>query len=41
MDIVDSIMTAGAATAEVAAYIQSHNHCEVSVNDEDRNVING
>ena len=41
MDIVDSILTAGAAAAEVAAYIQSHNHCEVPVNDEDRNMTNG
>jgi heterodisulfide reductase subunit A len=37
MDIVDSILTASAAAAEVGAYIQSYN----PVIDVERNVING
>jgi heterodisulfide reductase subunit A2 len=41
MDIVDSIVTASAAAAEAAAYIQSHNGCEAVVIDEKRNLVNG
>jgi heterodisulfide reductase subunit A len=41
MDIVDSIMTAGAAAAEVAAYIQSQNHPEMVLIDDERNLIHG
>jgi heterodisulfide reductase subunit A len=41
MDIVDSIVTASAAAAEAAAYIQSHNGCESVVIDEKRNLVNG
>jgi heterodisulfide reductase subunit A len=40
MDIVDSIMTASAAAAEVAAYIQSQNHCKPSVINNERRLIN-
>ena len=41
MDIVDSIMTASAAAAEVAAYIQSYNDCEVVTIEDARNIIHG
>lgn len=41
MDIVDSIMTAGAAAAEVAAYIQSQNHREMVLVDDERNLTHG
>lgn len=41
MDIVDSIITASAAAAEVAAYIQSHNGCEAAVIEDERNWVHG
>jgi heterodisulfide reductase subunit A len=41
MDIVDSIMTASAAAAEVAAYIQSHNDHEVAVIENDGSLVHG
>jgi heterodisulfide reductase subunit A-like polyferredoxin len=41
MDIVDSIVTASAAAAEAAAYIQSHNGCETAAIEDTRNVIHG
>jgi heterodisulfide reductase subunit A len=41
MDIVDSIITASAAAAEVAAYIQSHNGCEAAVIEDERNLVHG
>jgi heterodisulfide reductase subunit A len=36
MDIVDSIMTAGAAAAEAAAYLQSHDGRETALLEEER-----
>jgi heterodisulfide reductase subunit A len=41
MDIVDSIMTASAAAAEVAAYIESRNQREMVLIDDERNLIHG
>jgi heterodisulfide reductase subunit A-like polyferredoxin len=41
MDIVDSIVTASAAAAEAAAYIQSHNGCEATTIEGSRNMIHG
>ena len=41
MDIVDSIMTASAAAAEVAAYIQSHNDRESTVIENDGSLVHG
>ena len=39
MDIVDTIMTAGAAAAETAAYLQSHNSSAVSKTENQESLV--